>query len=546
MSDEHARQRFRVSRRAATWLLALTLVLVAAPARADEIRVMVSGGFTAAYKVLVAEWEKATGHTVATVYGASMGETPTSIPNRLARGEPADIVVLARTALDRLADAGKVVAGSQTDLVRSRIGMAVKAGVKKPDISTEARFRQVLLDARSIAYSDSASGVYISTELFKKLGIADQVAGKVTMIPGTPVGEQVAAGAAEIGFQQMSELLPVPGITVVGPIPDSVQLVTTFSAGVATTARAPATARQLIAYLSSTSAHKVIRAAGLDPVAAALPTEGVDRFITVNGLRLHYLDWGNEGKPPFILLHGISRTAHTFDHVARRYQKDYHVIAIDMRGHGDSAWDPNAQYLVEDYVKDIEGIVGQLQLRNLVMMGNSTGGRVVQVMAGLHPDLVSRIVVEDVGPERPASIADGFAQRVQQERAEDTSWASEDELFAQTKKQNPSVSDEILRAYVKSAVKRRADGRLVWKRDPQLSKGFVVTELWRYIGKITCPTIYILGGKSTIVPVETQERLKKTIPGVEIVTVPDVGHYPDWEKPAETFAILDRFLGVKQ
>jgi molybdate transport system substrate-binding protein len=546
MSDEHTRQRFRVSRRAATWLVALTLVLVAAPARADEIRVMVSGGFTAAYKVLVAEWEKATGHTVATVYGASMGETPTSIPNRLARGEPADIVVLARTALDRLADAGKVVAGSQTDLVRSRIGMAVKAGVKKPDISTEARFRQVLLDARSIAYSDSASGVYISTELFKKLGIADQVAGKVTMIPGTPVGEQVAAGAAEIGFQQMSELLPVPGITVVGPIPDSVQLVTTFSAGVATTARAPATARQLIAYLSSTSAHKVIRAAGLDPVAAALPTEGVDRFITVNGLRLHYLDWGNEGKPPFILLHGISRTAHTFDHVARRYQKDYHVIAIDMRGHGDSAWDPNAQYLVEDYVKDIEGIVGQLQLRNLVMMGNSTGGRVVQVMAGLHPDLVSRIVVEDVGPERPASIADGFAQRVQQERAEDTSWASEDELFAQTKKQNPSVSDEILRAYVKSAVKRRADGRLVWKRDPQLSKGFVVTELWRYIGKITCPTIYILGGKSTIVPVETQERLKKTIPGVEIVTVPDVGHYPDWEKPAETFAILDRFLGVKQ
>jgi len=521
-------------------------MLVAAPARADEIHVMVSGGFTAAYRVLVAEWEKATGHTVATVYGASMGDTPTSIPNRLARGEPADIVILARTALDRLADAGTVVVDSRTDLVRSRIGMAVKAGAKRPDISTEARFRQVLLDARSIAYSDSASGVYISTELFKKLGIAGQVAGKSTMIPGTPVGEHVAAGAAEIGFQQMSELLPVAGITVVGPIPDSVQLVTTFSAGVATTARAPATARQLIAYLSSTSAHKVIRAAGLDPVAARLPTEGVDRFITVNGLRLHYLDWGNEGKPPFILLHGISRTAHTFDHVARRYQKDFHVIAIDMRGHGDSAWDPNAQYLVEDYAKDIEGIAGQLQLTNMVMMGNSTGGRVVQVMAGLHPDLVSRIVVEDVGPERPAAIADGFAQRVQQERAADTSWASEDEVFAQTKKQNPSVSDEILRAYVKSAVKRRADGRLVWKRDPQLSKGFVVTELWRYIGRITCPTIYILGGTSTIVPVETQERLKKTIPGVEIATVPGVGHYPDWEKPAETFAILDRFLGVKQ
>src|SRR6476646_9472342 len=126
MSDERTRRGFVVVRRAAIWLLALTLSLVAAPARADEIHVMVSGGFTAAYKVLVAEWEKATGHTVATVYGASMGETPTSIPNRLARGEPADIVILARTALDLLADAGKVVAGSQTDLVRSRLGMAVK------------------------------------------------------------------------------------------------------------------------------------------------------------------------------------------------------------------------------------------------------------------------------------------------------------------------------------------------------------------------------------------------------------------------------------
>src|SRR4029434_6276338 len=125
--------------------------------------------------------------------------------------------------------------------------------------------------------------------------------------------------------------------------------------------------------------------------------------------------------------------------------------------------------------------------------------------AGLQPELAPGMVVEDVGPERPASIANGFAQRVQQERTEDTSWASEEELFAQTKKQNPAVSDEILRSYVHSAVKRRADGRFVWKRDPQLSKGFVVTELWRYISKIKCPTIYILGGKSTIVPVETQE-----------------------------------------
>jgi molybdate transport system substrate-binding protein len=256
------------ARRLACWLLALTLGLVAVPARADEIHVMVSGGFTAAYKVLIPRWEKATGHKVTTVYGASMGATPTAIPNRLARGEPADIVILARTSLDRLVKDGKVIDHSQVDLVRSRIGMAVKAGAKQPDISTEARFRQVLLDAKSIAYSDSASGVYISTEMFGKLGIVDQVAAKGKMIPGTPVGESVARSESEIGFQQISELLPVAGITIVGAIPESVQMVTTFSAGLSTTSVARAAARQLVAYLSSKQAWQTIRLSGLDPIVA--------------------------------------------------------------------------------------------------------------------------------------------------------------------------------------------------------------------------------------------------------------------------------------
>ena len=116
-----------------------------------------------------------------------------------------------------------------------------------------------------------------------------------------------------------------------------------------------------------------------------------DRYVTVNGLRLHYLDWGSPRKPPFIMLHGISRVAHQFDHLAQLFRKDYHVIAIDMRGHGDSAWSPEAAYLVEDYVKDLESVVEQLNLRDVVLLGNSTGGRVVQVYAGLHPDRVARV-----------------------------------------------------------------------------------------------------------------------------------------------------------
>lgn len=235
-------------------------------AKEDDITVMVSGAFSTAYRTLVADWEKATGHRVTTISGASMGNSPTAIPNRLARGEAADAVILARASLDALARDGKVVAGSQVDLARSRIGMAVRAGAPVPDISTVDNFRRALLQARSIVYSESASGVYISTEMFKKLGIADQVAAK-SKRAASPVAETVARGEAELAFQQISELLPVKGVTFAGAIPDGVQRITTFSAGVSASARHAATARQLIAYLSSAPARETIRRTGLELVA---------------------------------------------------------------------------------------------------------------------------------------------------------------------------------------------------------------------------------------------------------------------------------------
>jgi pimeloyl-ACP methyl ester carboxylesterase len=264
-----------------------------------------------------------------------------------------------------------------------------------------------------------------------------------------------------------------------------------------------------------------------------------DRFVTVNGLRLHYLDWGAEASPALILLHGIARHAHTFDHLAADLSRDHHVIALDMRGHGDSAWSPEAAYLVEDYVKDLEGLVSQLGLRRVTLLGNSTGGRVVQVFAGLHPDLVERLVVEDVGPERPQDIADAFARRVQQEA---NGWASENELVAQLVMQNRRTPEPLLRTYAHYGVKPQANGRLGWKRDPNLVKGFVSTELWAQVSRITSPTLYVIGGGSRIVPAETQQRLKQTLRDCEIVTMPGLGHYPSEEDAPGFLAILNRFL----
>jgi pimeloyl-ACP methyl ester carboxylesterase len=274
-------------------------------------------------------------------------------------------------------------------------------------------------------------------------------------------------------------------------------------------------------------------------VSTHAQTTSASRFITVNGVKLHYLEWSNPAKPPLILLHGIGRDAHSFDHIAPHFAADYRVIAMDLRGHGDSGWHPDGAYLVDDFVRDLEGLVGQLQLRDLIVLGNSTGGRVAQVYAGRHPDRVRALVVEDVGPERPKDIAAGFARRVQEEA---NGWTSEDELVAHLRRQSSSVSDDLLRAHVRSATKRRDDGRLVWKRDPKLVNGFVPTELWQDVRRISSPTLYVLGGNSAIVAKETQEQLARTIPKVEIVVMPGIGHYPHLEAPADYVRLIKDFL----
>jgi pimeloyl-ACP methyl ester carboxylesterase len=274
------------------------------------------------------------------------------------------------------------------------------------------------------------------------------------------------------------------------------------------------------------------------PSLAQAPSSA-DRFAAANGLRLHYLEWGDPAKPAMILLHGIARHAHTFDHIAPGLAREYRVIALDMRGHGDSAWSTEGAYLVQDYVKDLEALVAGLRLRGITLLGNSTGGRVAQVFAGLHPDLVERLVVEDVGPERPQNIADAFARRVEQEA---NGWASEDELVQQLTAANRRTPEPLLRTYAHFGTRRRADGRLVWKRDPNLVKGFVETELWDSVSKIKSPALYVIGGGSRIVPPETQQRLKDTLPNCRIVVMPGLGHYPDEEDTNGFLAIVNPFL----
>jgi len=245
-----------------------TLALSGA-ASAAEVRVMISGGLTAAYKALVPEFERATGHKVLTAYGPSMGTTVNAIPVRLERGEPADVLIMVGYALDDLAKQGKVIADSRIELVRSPIGVAVKSGAPKPDISSADAVKRMLLAAKTIAYSDSASGVYVSTEMFDKLGIKDAMKDKARKIPATPVGEIVAHGEAEIGFQQISELRPVEGIEIVGPLPGELQKITVFSAGIASASKEPEAGKALIKFLASPAARPELVKSGMDPIVTA-------------------------------------------------------------------------------------------------------------------------------------------------------------------------------------------------------------------------------------------------------------------------------------
>jgi molybdate transport system substrate-binding protein len=244
-------------------------VLLAGSAGAAEVRVMISGGLSTAYKEVVPEFERSTGNKVLTAYGPSMGTTANAIPNRLERGERADVLIMVGYALGDLIKQGKVIADSRVDLAKSPIGIAVKSGMPKPDISSADAVKRTLLAAKSIAYSDSASGVYISTEMFQRLGIVDAMKDKARQIPAEPVARVVARGDAEIGFQQISELLPVPGVDIVGQLPPELQKITVFSAGIATAAKEPEAGKALIKFLASPAASAAIIKSGIEPIPAS-------------------------------------------------------------------------------------------------------------------------------------------------------------------------------------------------------------------------------------------------------------------------------------
>ena len=244
----------------ASIIAAASVLLLSCTAYAAEIKVVSIQATEEAYLELVAQFEKSSGHKVTTVFTGTL-----NVQKRLADGEPYDAIIMAGPAIDNQIKLGKAVAGSRVDFARSGIGLAVRKGAAKPDISSADALKKTLLEAKSIAYTTGPSGVHMLS-VFEKLGVAEQVKGKLTQTPsGVFVGTLVGRGETEIGFQQISELAHFPGIDYVGPLPGDFQRITIFSAAIHSGAKEADVARALIKFITAPAAASVFKKHALEP-----------------------------------------------------------------------------------------------------------------------------------------------------------------------------------------------------------------------------------------------------------------------------------------
>jgi len=271
-------------------------------------------------------------------------------------------------------------------------------------------------------------------------------------------------------------------------------------------------------------------------------------FLTVNGMRLRYLDWGNAGAPPVVCVHGYTSSAEAFNAPARHFQDHFHLIVPDVRGHGESAWSPTGAYQYSDQVSDLEGMVTQLGLERFTLIGTSMGGIIAMAYAGAHPERLACLVINDIGPD-----AEVGSQRITQmvgDRPE--VFATLADAMAYRRSVSPIVagrSEEDQRELAIGVLRQQADGRWVWKLDPAYIQQRVQhgppprPALWPALQRLQCPTLVVWGIESDVLSEAQARRMVEVLPQGELVAVPGVGHAPTLMEPAVLVA-LERFLGA--
>jgi esterase len=274
-----------------------------------------------------------------------------------------------------------------------------------------------------------------------------------------------------------------------------------------------------------------------------------DKFVNANGLRLHYLDYGNEGAPWVACVHGLTGNAHNFDALAAHLAAKYHVISVDVRGRGDSQWGPPTEYLNQNYVTDLAKMLEELGVARASLIGTSMGGIISMMYAGGWPERVERLVINDIGPEIDPKGAARIAGYVGEapERFKDIN-----EVVEYYKKNYPpmaKLANSVVADQVKWSVKPDADGELVWKMDPNVRRplrGATAQQrfdLWVPYARIVCPTLIVRGADSDILDSATANRMCKVHKRAKTVEVPGVGHAPSLTEP-ESLAAIEELFGT--
>lgn len=292
------------------------------------------------------------------------------------------------------------------------------------------------------------------------------------------------------------------------------------------------------------SLHDAARAQGVTFDREAVPE---DRYVEANGMRFHYLDWGNQGAPDMLLLHGFAQTCHSWDFVALAFCDRYHVVALDQRGHGDSDWSESGDYSPETQQEDIAGVVSAIGLRDFVLMGLSMGGRNSFTYAATHPEEVRALVVVDAGPQNMRTGSQKIRNFVQQEDELD----SIEDFVQRVLQYNPLRDPVQVRGSILHNLKQLPSGKWTWKydkrfrqpggrrfqQDPQMTE-----RLWGYMESLACPTLVVRGAESDIIALDTADGMHKRIPDGRMATVENAGHLVMGDNPSGFERAVTEFI----
>ena len=271
-----------------------------------------------------------------------------------------------------------------------------------------------------------------------------------------------------------------------------------------------------------------------------------DKFVTANGMRFHYLEWGSAANPPMMLLHGFAQTCHSWDFVALGFSDDYRVIVLDQRGHGDSDWAADGDYSPETQQNDISAIVREIGLEDFTLMGLSMGGRNSFTYAANNPDRVRALVIVDAGPQNMQQGTQNIRNFVQQDDELD----SVDAFVERVLKYNPRRAPEQIRGSIMHNLKQLPNGKWTWKYDKRLrrpgrrmgSDPETEKRLWGYLEALQCPTLLVRGGASDIIAMDTAEKMRTVIPNSQMATIEGAGHLVMGDSPAGFQRAVTEFL----